>query len=55
MLFLNGVSVETYRNLPISNVAVNKNTVTFVNASGRQRVTLDSTQERIKFIKLLLS
>jgi hypothetical protein len=54
-MLLNQTFIAEYRALPISNVAVNKNTVTFVNASGRQRVTLDSTSERNQFIKWLLS
>jgi len=55
MPFIKGISIETYRTRPISNVTVNKNTVTFLNASGRQKVTFESTPERIQFIKWLLS
>lgn len=55
MPFSKGMSVEIYRVRPISNIAVNKNTVTFLNASGKQKVTLGSTPERVQFIKWLLS
>ena len=55
MSFLHGISGEAYRTHPISNVAVNKNTVTFQNATGNQKVKLGSTMERIQFIKWLFS
>lgn len=55
MSFSNQSAGTTYRTQPISNISVYKNTVMFLNASGRQKVTLDSTAERIQFIKWLLS
>lgn len=46
---------DSYRNPPISNIAVNKNTVTFKNASGKQKVKLSSSTQRTDFIEWLLS
>lgn len=55
MSFTHGISVEADVTRPISSITVNKKTVTFLNESGRQKVTFLSTSERIQFVKLLLS
>lgn len=54
MSFLLRDSVNIARNPPISTVTVNKNTVAFINANGKQKVELNSSLEKTKFIKWLL-
>lgn len=55
MIFSNEVSSNSYRTSPISNVTIHKNTVTFLNASGRHKVKLESISQRVQFVKWLLS
>lgn len=55
MLISTQNSQHLYRCPPISNVTVNNNTVMFLNASGQQKVKLDTNRERTQFIKWLLS
>ena len=43
------------RTPPISDIATNHNTVSFKNANGKQKVALNSAQERKQFITWLLS
>ncbi len=55
MSLLTSASGNEYRNSPISNVVINKNTVTFHNANGIHKVELASSVERIHFVNWLLS